>query len=157
MDLEGAIRPVVEASGLELFDLTFHQGSGRALLRVTVEREGGVDLDTIAQISERISRRLDVESFDPGPYALEVTSPGVERPLRGPRDFAGRVGERVKVKTAEPVDGTRSFTGTLVAAGDRVVRIATKQGERTLSFDDIASARTVADWEAELKERGKKR
>src|SRR5207244_13338213 len=68
-----------------------------------------------------------------GPYSLEVTSPGVERPLRGPRDFAGRVGERVKVKTAEPVDGTRSFTGTLVAAGDRVVRIATEQGERTLS------------------------
>ncbi|TMK86368.1 MAG: ribosome maturation factor RimP [Actinobacteria bacterium] len=157
MDLEGAIRLVVEASGLELFDLTFHHGSGRALLRVTVDREGGVDLDTIAQVSERISRRLDVEGFDPGPYSLEVTSPGVERPLRGPRDFAGRVGERVKVKTAEPVDGTRSFTGTLVAAGDRVVRIATEQGERTLSFDDIASARTVADWEAELKERGKKR
>jgi ribosome maturation factor RimP len=156
MDLEGTIRPVVEGAGLELVEVNLHHGSGRSLLRVMVDRDGGVDLDAIADASGRISRRLDLEGFDPGPYSLEVSSPGIERPLRGPGDFARRVGERVKVKTARPVDGASVFTGTLVAAEERDVRIATDRDEHTLAYEDIASARTVADWEAELKERGKK-
>jgi ribosome maturation factor RimP len=157
MDLEGTIRAVVEGAGLELVDVGLHPGQGRSLLRVTVDREGGVNLDAIAEASERISRRLDLERFDPGPYSLEVSSPGIERPLKEPRDFAKRVGERVKVKTARPIDGTRSFTGTVVAAGPDQVRIATEEGERTVSYREIASARTVADWDALLKERGGRR
>ena len=157
MDLEGTIRSVVEGAGLELVEANLHRAPGRSLLRVTVDREGGVDLDAIADASGRISRRLDLEGFDPGPYALEVSSPGIERPLRDRSDFAKRVGERVKVKTAQPVDGLRSLTGTLVEAGLEAVRIATEQGEHTVAFEAIASARTVADWEAELKERGKRK
>jgi ribosome maturation factor RimP len=159
MDLEGTIRSVVEGAGLELVEANLHRGPGRSLLRVTVDREGGVDLDAIADASGRISRRLDLEGFDPGPYALEVSSPGIERPLKDRRDFLKRVGERVKVKTktAQPVDGSRSLTGTLVEAGPVAVRIATEQGERTVAYDAIASARTVADWAAELKERGKRK
>lgn len=156
MDVEETIRPVVEGAGLELVEVSLHRGQGRSLLRVTIDREGGVDLDAIAEASQRISRRLDLQGFDPGPYSLEVSSPGIERPLKAPQDFTKRVGERVKVKTAGPVDGAQSFTGTLVEAGPESVRIATDQGERSLLYGDIASARTVADWEAELKERGKR-
>jgi ribosome maturation factor RimP len=86
-----------------------------------------------------------------------VSSPGIERPLKDPRDFAKRVGERVRVKTANPVDGARSFTGTVVEAGPDRVRIDTEDGERALSYQEIASARTVADWDALLKERGGKK
>ena len=82
MDLEGTIRSVVEGAGLELVEANLHRTPGRSLLRVTVDREGGVDLDAIADASGRISRRLDLEGFDPGPYALEVSSPGIERPLK---------------------------------------------------------------------------
>ena len=146
MELEGLIRPVVEASGLELVDAVFNRGPGRGLLRVTVDREGGVDLDAIGAASERISRRLDVEGFDPGPYTLEVSSPGVERPLRRPEDFSRRIGEKVKVKTARPVEGTRTLTGTIVEAGPDEVRIATEVGERTLRFEDLTFARTVFEW-----------
>jgi ribosome maturation factor RimP len=155
MDVEETIRPVVEGAGLELVDVTLHHAPGRSLLRVTVDREGGVDLEAIADASERIGRRLDLEGFDPGPYALEVSSPGIERPLKHPRDFAKRVGDRVKVKTSEPVEGSRSFIGALVEAGPETIRIATEEGERSLAYHQIASARIVADWEAELKERGK--
>src|SRR5919106_3538082 len=87
MELEAVVRPVVEAAGLELVDVTFRREAGRRILRVTVDREGGVDLGAISLVSERISRRLDVEGFEPGPYSLEVSSPGVERPLRRPADF----------------------------------------------------------------------
>jgi ribosome maturation factor RimP len=151
MDLEQVVRPVVEAAGLELVDVAFGRQGGRRVLRITVDRAGGVDLDSIADASERISRRLDVEDFDPGPYELQVSSPGVERPLRAAPDFARRVGERIRVRTTEPVEGSRTHTGTLVAAGDREVTIATDGGDRTIVYEDIASARTVVDWETELK------
>jgi ribosome maturation factor RimP len=146
MDLERAVAPVVDAAGLELVDVTFRREAGRRVLRVTVDREGGVDLGAISEVSERISRRLDVEGFEPGPYALEVSSPGVERPLRRPADFARRVGEKVRVKTYRPVEDARSHTGTILAASDEDVTIVTDAGERRLPFEDIASARTVFEW-----------
>lgn len=145
-DLNRMIEPVVAGAGLELVELTFGGQRGRKVLRVTIDREGGVDLDSIAEVSERLSRRLDVEGFDPGPYSLEVSSPGVERPLRRSDEFARRIGEKVKVKTAEPVGGSRVHTGTLVSASDDGVTIATEAGERRVAYDDIASARTVFEW-----------
>ena len=146
MDVESLVRPLVEASGLELVDVVYHTGQGRGVLRVTVDRDGGVDLDAIGEASGRISRRLDLEGFDPGPYTLEVSSPGLERPLRRPDEFATRVGEKVKVKTARPVEGARVVTGTIVEAGPDEVRIATEAGERTVPFEDITSARTLFEW-----------
>jgi ribosome maturation factor RimP len=148
MDLEGWVRPVVEAAGLDLVDLGFQRGNGVHLLRVTVHRGGGVDLDAIAEVSERISRRLDLEGFQPGRYTLEVSSPGLERPLRRPQDFSRSVGEKVKVKTSRPIDGVRSIRGTIVEANEDTVRIAADEGERQVSYGDIASARTVFEWES---------
>ena len=150
MDLEGLVRQVVEASGgCELVEADLVREQGRRILRVAIDRDGGVDLDTITQVSEQLSRRLDLEGFDPGPYSLEVGSPGIERPLRRPWDFQRRVGERVKVKTAEPVEGSRTLAGTLVAADDEVIRIATDAGERTVPYEGIRSARTVFEWGGE--------
>lgn len=151
MDLEGLVRSVVEAAGLEFVEVTLHRGKGRGVLRVIVDREGGVDLDTIAETSERISRRLDLEGFEPGPYALEVSSPGIERPLREPRDFARRVGEKVKVKVSGPGESHRTLIGTLMTAGPDEIRIATDTGEHAVSHDEIESARTVFDWDSEMK------
>jgi ribosome maturation factor RimP len=151
MEVEAMVRPVVEAAGLELVEATWAREQGRRILRVTVDREGGVDLDTIGEVSERVSRRLDLEGFDPGPYSLEVSSPGVERPLRAPHDFARRVGQRVKVKLSRPVDGTRTIEGAIAEASLEQVRITTESGDRAVSYQDIASARTVHDWTEDLK------
>ncbi len=149
-EVEGLVRPVVESAGLDLVEVAFQREQGRRVLRVTVDREGGVDLGAISEVSERISRRLDVLGFDPGPYSLEVSSPGVERPLRGPGDFARRVGELVKVRTVRAVEGSRSLTGRIVEAGPEEVRLATAEGDRSVGYGDIASARTVVDWNEEL-------
>lgn len=146
MDLEALVGPVVEAAGLELVEVSFGRQAGRRVLRVVVDQEGGVDLDTIASVSERLSRRLDVEDFDPGSYSLEVSSPGVERPLRRPGDFVRKVGEKVKVRTSEPLEGARTHTGMLTAADEDGVVITTEAGERRLPYGDIASARTVFEW-----------
>jgi ribosome maturation factor RimP len=146
VDLDGLVRRVVESAGLELVEVSFGKEQGRKVLRVSVDRDGGVDLDAIAEVNRSLARRLDLEGFDPGPYSLEVGSPGIERPLRSPEEFARRVGERVKVKTTRPVDGTRTLVGTILAADEQQLKIATDVDEATISFEDIASARTVFEW-----------
>jgi len=151
VDAEALVSPVIEAAGLELVEVTFNRESGRKVLRITVDREGGVDIDTISATAEQVSRRLDLEGFSPGPYSLEVTSPGIERPLRRPVDFGRRVGDRVKVRTAQPIGGARNHAGALVSADAEAIVVATEGGELRVPFDQIVSARTVADWDAELK------
>jgi len=148
MRLEALVGPVVESAGLELVEASFRTEGGRRVLRVTVDREGGVDLDTISRTSEAISRRLDLEDAIAGSYALEVSSPGVERPLTVPEGLERRVGELVRLKTSEPVDGSRTHTGSIVSVDDRDVVLATEQGERRLRLEDVSAARTVFDWNA---------
>jgi ribosome maturation factor RimP len=153
------VRPVVEAAGLELWEVSFGLQGGRRILRVMVDRAGGaekaggadnaggVDLDTIAATSQRLSRRLDLEGFEQDrPYELEVSSPGLERALREPRHFERSVGQQVKVKTVEPVDGRRVHEGALVSADAEAIVIASEGGELRVPYDGIASARTVFEW-----------
>jgi ribosome maturation factor RimP len=151
MEAETLIRPVIEGAGLELVDVALRRESGARVLRVVVDRDGGVDVDTLAELAEKVSRRLDVEGFAPGPYALEVSSPGIERSLKRPRDFERRVGDKVKVRTTEPVEGRTAITGVLVSADDDGIVIAVGGGELRVRHAEIAAARTVADWDAELK------
>jgi ribosome maturation factor RimP len=148
MSMEALVGPVVESAGLELVEVTFRKEGGRRVLRVTVDREGGVDLETISQTAEAISRRLDLEDAVAGSYALEVSSPGIERPLRVPADLERRIGEFVKVKTATPVDGSRAHTGSIVSVDGNDVVLRTDQGERRLRLEDVTAARTVFDWNA---------
>ena len=146
MDVEALVGPVVEASGLELWEVSFRGEGGRSVLRVEVDREGGVDLDTIAAVSERLSRRLDLEDFGPRGYTLEVSSPGLERPLRTPDHFGRSVGQQVKVKTKEPVSGSKVHEGALVSADAEAIVVASEGGELRVPYADIASARTVFEW-----------
>jgi ribosome maturation factor RimP len=146
-DVEELVRPVVEADGLELWDLKYRTESGRRLLRVMVFRPGGVDLETISRTSERLSRRLDLEGFsDDRAYDLEVTSPGLERPLREPRHFERSVGEDVRVKTVAPVEGRSVLEGALVSADEDGIVVSSDGGEHRVRYGDIASARTVFVW-----------
>jgi ribosome maturation factor RimP len=152
VDVEGLVRPVVERAGYELVELSYAGSAGRRTLRVTVDRsDGGMDLDALAVLSDKVARRLDLEDFGDGRYELEVSSPGIERPLRTPAHFARFVGSQVKVRTAEPVDGAQVHTGRLAAADDDGITIDAEGLARHIAYADITSARTVADWDAELK------
>jgi ribosome maturation factor RimP len=146
MDVEALVRPVIESSGLELVEARLQRDGGRRVLRVTVDREGGVNLDAISEASERLSRRLDIEDVPWRRYELEVTSPGVERHLRTARDFQRRVGERVKVKATDPEEGGLTLVGTIVAADEDGVTVATDCAERRVAYPFIRSARTMFEW-----------
>ena len=132
------LEPVLTASGLELFDVELKGG----VLQVAVDRPGGVDLDTISQAATAVSATLDQADPIPGRYTLEVSSPGLERPLRTPDHFRRYVGTTVTVKTKPHVDGERRVTGRLDDADDEGFTV----GGRRLRYDQVERARTVFEW-----------
>jgi len=155
VETEALVRPVVEGAGLELVDVTDRGERGSRVLRVTIDRDGGIDLDTIATISDKLARRLDLEGFGQGSYQLEVSSPGLERPLKSPGQFGRAVGETVEVRTSAPVDDRLRHQGPLRAADDSGIDLEIDGAIRRIAFDVIASARTVVDWTAELRGAGR--
>ena len=96
--VRAAVEPAVQALGLDLYDVELLGGAGARTLRVTVTREGGVDLDAITAVTQAVSPVIDGADAVNGPYLLEVSSPGVERSLRRPEHYAGAVGEQVAIK-----------------------------------------------------------
>jgi ribosome maturation factor RimP len=144
--IAAAIEPVLATIGLELFDVEL-TGSGRTrTLRVIVDRDGGVDLDAITAASERISPVLDTESALRGPYALEVSSPGLERPLRRPEHFRRAVGDTVTVKTRRPDGPVERLRGPLLDADEDGIALDTAEGVTRVRYDDIVQSRTVFEF-----------
>lgn len=142
------VAPLVEHADLQLYDLELTGG----VLRVLVQGADGVDLDALSSLSGAISRSLDEHDPIQGRYTLEVSTPGLERPLRIPEHYAGAVGTTVKVKTRPGVEGDRRVTGTVTAADDATVTVRADDGtERTLRYDDIERARTTFEWGPPLK------
>ncbi len=147
--LRGLLEPGARALGFELVDVEL-SGSGRhATLRVYIDGPHGVSVDDCADVSHQLSAILDVEDPLPGSYTLEVSSPGLDRPLVTPEDFRRFIGETVKIRLREPLMGRKNFTGRLVeAAGDHVVVEADSASggdkERfNLVFENIDKARLV--------------
>jgi ribosome maturation factor RimP len=143
-DLYATLQPVVSALGLELVDVELHSG----VLQVTVDRDGGVDLDALTQANRAASARLDELDPIPGRYALEVSSPGVERRLRTSVHFARAIGETVTVKTRPQVPGERRRQGRLVSADEDGFDLAVDGAAEPvrLAYTDVDRARTVFEW-----------
>ncbi|MEY2469175.1 MAG: ribosome maturation factor RimP [Actinomycetota bacterium] len=151
MDQATAVRQLVEpplsAQGLTVYDVEY---SGGRLL-VTVDREGGVDLETLTTANHVVSELLD--EHDPIPderFLLEVSSPGLERTLRTPAHFARSIGETITLKTHAPVDGERRHEGVLEVADAEGVVV----GGHRFAYDDIERARTVFAWGPTPKPKG---
>ena len=140
------VAPSLERAGLELFDIERTGKAGATVLRVLVDRPGGVDLDAISEATRRISDALDgdaeLDRALSGRYLLEVSSPGVERPLRTPTHFSGAVGSTVVVKTRPGTGGERRVEGVLESAGADAIVVA----GRSIPYDDIERARTRFVW-----------
>jgi ribosome maturation factor RimP len=141
-----AVEPVVARLGLELVDIEV-VGAGRGrTLRVTVDRDGGIDLDGITAATQAVSPVIDDIAVLDGTFTLEVSSPGVERPLRRPEEFRRFVGTTITLKTHEPVEGTRRLRGPLTAADDEGIEIDVDGTSHRLVYEAVAQARTVFEW-----------
>ena len=151
----GALEEVIDLAesiarrrSLRLWDVELGGQPGRTIVRVFVDgEEGAVDLDTVALVSNEISRGLDLRDPIPGRYTLEVSSPGLERTLRRPDHFARSVGRTVVVKTREKLLGdSHRIDGVIVGAEEAVVVIAAADRKVDVPYESIRSARTVFEW-----------
>ena len=147
--LQRLIDPYLQAEGLELDDLELLGHGGARVLRVVVDRDGGVTSDRLAETSRRLSRLLDADADAdlPGPYRLEVTSPGLERRLRTPRHFRKSVNREVVVKIRD-ADGARTVRGLLCSASEEGCEVSVEGDLRPIPYGVITSARTVFRWQA---------
>lgn len=133
---------IVQDHGLELVDAELVRGR----LRVTVdtrEGDGRVPVDTCAEVSRELSHQLDAGDVIAGPYVLEVSSPGLDRPLAREKDFAAACGEDVKVETRAPIEGRRRFKGRLVRFDGSVAHVVVDGREYAIPFAEVAKANRV--------------
>lgn len=142
--------PLVEGEGMELVDIDFrHEGTrhGR-VLRLYIDKDGGPNVDDLSRISCQLSDVLDDEGAVEGAYTLEVSSPGVNRPLKKPAHFARFVGKRIRVRTRDLIDGRRSFLGILGQVAEDSV-ILTQEGKHyQIPFSMIEKSNYEHDWSA---------
>jgi len=121
------IEPVIESEGMELVELECLRMKTRWLVRIFIDREGGATLDDCAALSHQVGDLLNVHDLPPGPYTLEVSTPGLDRPLTRDKDFEKYRGSRVRIRTREPIDGSRNFVGTYadytIEGGRRIVTL----------------------------------
>ena len=141
--VEHLVAPLLADAGLELYDVELAGG----VLRVLVDRDGGADIDALSDVARRLSRALDEDDPIAGHYTLEVSTPGLERPLRTAAHFRAAIGREVKVKTHPGVEGDRRVDGTIASADEDAVTVTAPDGtQRTVRYDDIERARTVFVW-----------
>lgn len=146
MSREALIRllePTIERLGYELTDLELKLGGRDGLVRVFIDKTGGIDIEDCEAVSRQVSAILDVEDPLPGHYTLEVSSPGLDRALTKPAHFQRFMGEDVRVKLRFPLEGRRNFSGALRAADEENIEVEVDGESHSLPLATIESARLV--------------
>jgi ribosome maturation factor RimP len=145
------LAPVVEAQGLDLEDVVVTQAGKRRQLRVVVDQDGGISLDTVAAVSTAVAAQLDdSDAMGGSPYVLEVTSPGVDRPLTAPRHWRRNRTRLVKVATAEAT----ALEGRLVEVDDDGIGVESDGVVTRLAWDRVASGRVQVEFNRQSKTEG---
>ncbi len=145
--MESKIEKIINSYGASLYDIELVNENGSNIYRVYITKDGGVDLELCAKISNDISPLLDLEPPVKGEYFLEVSSPGIERKLSKPKHFQNSINERVKLKVAD----VGKKKGILKSADEEKISIETKDGLEEFEYSQINSAKTYFDWANESK------
>lgn len=145
--IKDIIRSILDSLGYELIEVEYLAGAKRAKLRIFIDKEGGVTLDDCEKASRYIGYALDVEDPISTSYILEVSSPGLDRPLKGPLDYERYRGRLVKIKTKVPIDNQMVFIGRLSGIiGQTVVIKPDGKEDLSILLDNIRSARLEVEF-----------
>ncbi|MBM7063066.1 ribosome maturation factor RimP [Pseudomonas sp. UL073] len=142
-DLQGLLAPVVEALGYECWGIEFLSQGRHSLLRVYIDHANGILVEDCEKVSRQLSGVLDVEDPISSEYTLEVSSPGMDRPLFTVEQFAKHAGEQVKIKLRTPFDGRRNFQGVLRGVEEQDIVVLVDDHEYLLPVDSIEKANIV--------------
>ena len=144
---EAILTPIVESKGFELVDVEYVKEAGTWYLRAYIDKEGGIAVDDCEVISRKLSDWLDKEDFIDDSYILEVSSPGLGRPLKKEKDYVRSMGREVEVRLYKAIDRQKEFTGTLSAYDDKTVTLTMEDGsEAVFEKADIALIRLAFDF-----------
>ncbi len=134
------VEPILSSEGMELVDVEYRRESRGWILRLFIDKEGGVTLDDCSRVSQEVGRNLDVEDLITTPYNLEVSSPGLNRSLKTVRDFMRYRNRRIMVKTFEPVDNRRRFKGKLLGLVEDQIEMEIDTGIICIPLSNVAKA-----------------
>lgn len=137
--------PLCRSEGFMLVFVEFQRESSGQILRIFLDKPGGITLDDCANVSRQLSDLLDVGLDIDGSYRLEVSSPGVQRPLGKLDDFQRFIGEKIKIKTVQQVNGQKNFTGVLDGVHQSMIQIDVDKKAVAIAFDDIKKAHLIHD------------
>jgi len=146
------IHPIVLDEGMEVVDIEYRRESGGWVLRVILDKEGGVTLDDCSRVSQEVGRSLDVEDIIQTSYTLEVSSPGLTRPLKTEKDFTKYLHRMVKVKTVDSIQNRRQFKGRLQGVSEKGVEILVDGRIYQISLSNVAKANLEVDQDVLRKE-----
>jgi ribosome maturation factor RimP len=132
---------VVGGLGFEPVDIHLYRERGKLVIKVFIDKEGGVTLDECAGANELIGQVMEREDVIAGPYVLEVMSPGVNRPLQRKRDFLSSAGKRIRVSLGQTFEGKQEYSGILMSAGDESFTLDTGEEMLELGYETVSSAR----------------
>ena len=134
------LEPELVEMGFELVEVEFVRHGRSNRLRLFIDREGGITIDDCTLASRQVSAFLDKDDYIESQYTLEVSSPGIARPLRRPKDFERFTGERIKVKTVTPVEGRSRFAGELMGYSDGMVTVRTDGMDYRIHLENVKRA-----------------
>lgn len=137
------LRPAVEETGKELLGVEFISAGNHSVLRLFIDHENGIDVDDCAEVSRQVGAILDVEDPISSEYSLEVSSPGLDRPLFEKSQFEAVVGETVEAKISMPLNGRRKFKGQLVAVENDSLIVMVDNEEYELVISNVDKAHLV--------------
>jgi ribosome maturation factor RimP len=138
--------PILQEMDLELVDVLYRRERSGWVLRLVIDREDGVSLDDCAAVSREVSHLLDIEDILEQAYNLEVSSPGLDRPLKSVNDFKRFAGRKAKVTTKEPIGGNQVFIGRINKVEDELITMEVDQQELSIPFSEVAKARLEVEF-----------
>lgn len=139
-ELEQLLAPSINDMGYELWGCEYLSQGKHSLLRIYIDKEDGIGIEDCQNVSHQVSAVLDVEDPIPGNYSLEVSSPGIPRPLFNGGQYQRYIGETVQVKTFKPVSGKRKLQGTIVSVSENFVVLNINGEDNELLFSNIVKA-----------------
>lgn len=140
------VMPVLQEKDLVLVDVLYRRESSGWVLRLLIDKEDGVTLDDCTAVSREVSHLLDIEDIIEQAFNLEVSSPGLDRPLKSVGDFQRFAGRKVKVTTKEPIEGNQVFMGRINKVEDELITMEVGQQELRIPFSEVAKARLEVEF-----------
>ena len=144
--IEAVVLPALEELGLELVEVQYRREQSGWVLRLFIDKQGGITLDNCAAVSREVSQLLDIEDFIDQAYSLEVSSPGLDRPLKSMAEFERFVGRKAKIKTLEPIGGENVFIGKINKTEEESIVLDVGTKEMTILFSQVEKARLEVEF-----------